>query len=309
MLLIVTAATAREWEATSPFESAAVTWTASADFDGPIQIRASADGEQWSEWQTIRIDDDLTDRTAGRFFSGILHFGSVMQYVETSAEVPVDVTFFPLPDSHPRQATESYEYGPLQIVSRTEWGCPDGQSMRGTPSYTMVTHAIVHHTAGSNNVPDWRNEVLNVWRYHVLTNGWDDVGYNFLIDPNGVIYEGRAGGDGVLGAHFSCRNTNTVGVALLGTYSNVPPSPPAVRSLTELLREFTRRFGLDPAAVTVHTPSGLTLSTISAHRDGNGSPVTCTRTECPGDLLYALLPAIRAELSGTVPYRRRAARR
>lgn len=295
--------------AADAFESAAVTWSAPSDFEGSIQIRASSDGERWSEWQSIRIDDDLTDRMEGRFLSGILHFGSAMQFVETSSEVPVEVTFFPLPDARPRQAVESYAYGPLQIVSRTEWGCPDGQSMRGTPSYTTVTHAIVHHTAGSNDVADWRNEVLNIWRYHVNTNGWDDVGYNFLIDPNGVIYEGRAGGDGVLGAHFSCRNTNTVGVALLGTFSTVSPAPAAVRSLTELLRELTRRFGLDPAAITLHAPSGLTMPAISAHRDGNVSPVTCTRTECPGDVLYAMLPAIRAELSGTVPYRRRAARR
>ena len=73
------------------------------------------------------------------------------------------------------------------ITSRTDWGCPDGQgNPRSTPSYTTVTHLIVHHTAGSNTSSDWPAVVRSIWNFHIFTNGWSDIGYNYLIDPNGV---------------------------------------------------------------------------------------------------------------------------
>jgi hypothetical protein len=160
-----------------------------------------------------------------------------------------------------------------------------------------VTHAIVHHTAGSNSVPDWDAEMRSIWYYHTATNGWSDIGYNYLIDPNGVIYEGRAGGDGVLGAHFSCVNSNTVGVALLGTYITAPPTAAAQESLKRLLAELCSRFAIQPDGLSIHGASGANLNNISGHRDGNTIPKSCTATECPGDALYALLPPIRTEIA------------
>ena len=154
--------------------------------------------------------------------------------------------------------------------------------------------------------------MLNIWYFHTFTNGWGDIGYNFLIDPNGVIYEGRAGGSGAIGAHFSCRNTNTVGVALLGTYSNVSPSAEALGSLEKLLADLCKLNAIDPTAIVYHAPSQLTLPTILGHRDGNPSTQTCTRTECPGDVLYSMLPLIRSDVASIIsappPPRRRAAR-
>ncbi|HEY0590348.1 MAG TPA: N-acetylmuramoyl-L-alanine amidase, partial [Thermoanaerobaculia bacterium] len=176
-------------------------------------------------------------------------------------------------------------------------GCPDGQSYNGTPAYTNVTHVIVHHTAGSNALTDWAAEVRNIWYYHTNPpNNWDDIGYHWLIDPNGVIYEGRAGGDGVIGAHFSCRNSYTAGIALLGTFTSVKPTDAALASLTRLAGEVTARWGIDPGAFVYHTPSKLNLQTISGHRDGNVGD-TCTVTECPGDMLYSYLPVLRSSLA------------
>ena len=283
------------------FESAAFSWK---DSGTPVRVRASADGDRWSEWQTLRVDHDLAGD--GFVYSGIIHFGEEMKMIET--DVDVKPAFFPIPERRPRQIAESYRFGSLEIVSRTDWGCPDGEGSRWTPAITTVTHAIVHHTAGANAVPDWAAEVRNIWQFHTVDRGWGDIGYNFLIDPNGVVYEGRAGGDGSIGAHFSCRNTNTAGVSLLGTYSTTPPTAAALASLRAILRELTSRFGLDPMSISVHVPSGLTMPVIASHRDGNDSPLTCTRTECPGDALYALLPAIRAEVAGRGPMRRRAQR-
>lgn len=278
-----------------PFEALAVSWPSSVE---SVRVRASVDGVTWTEWTEVQVDRDLSD--SERFFSGIVHLGREHRFVETSV-ANARVTLFPMPERGPRRvASEGFAFGSVNVRSRTEWGCPEGQGApQWTPAYTHVTHLIVHHTAGSNSVADWDAEMRSIWYFHTVTRGWGDIGYNFLIDPNGVVYEGRAGGSNAIAAHFSCRNTNTVGIALLGTYTSVAPTAAAVESLTRLLAELSLRYAVDPAASALHVPSGLTLSRISGHRDGNASNLTCSKTECPGEMLYQMLPAIRAAV--TVP--------
>lgn len=301
--------------AAHPFEAAALSWSASSDVT--VRVRTSMDQRTWSQWIALALDEDLTDRSAGRYLTSITHFSATKQYLEVSFSGPVaraTVTMFPSPP--PREGrirSESLAIGSITGLSRVDWACPDGEvSPLWTPQYTNVTHAVVHHTAGANDLPDWPTEVRNIWYFHTFSNGWGDIGYNYLIDPNGVVYEGRAGGSGAIGAHFSCRNTNTVGVALLGTYSNVAPTAAALASLESLLWELCRRNGIDPMAFAYHAPTALNLPTIIGHRDGNASSVTCSKTECPGDVLYALLPSIRSDVAAIkpppAPPRRRAVR-
>lgn len=284
-----------------PFEAVALTWSATSD--AAVRLRVSDDGRSWSEWITANIDDDVTNRSEGRYATAITHFGAAKRYVEysfTAAVHRVTLTMFAPPPERSDEgySVQEFDLGGVKVRSRVDWGCPEGQSSpRWTPAYSRVTHLIVHHTAGSNTFPDWDAELRNIWFFHTFTNGWGDIGYNFLIDPNGVVYEGRAGGDGAIGAHFSCRNTNTAGIALLGTFSNVSPTNAALDSLERLLAELLKRNQLNSSDIALHAPSGLNLPTISAHRDGNDSPLTCTRTECPGNVLYSMLPAIRTELS------------
>jgi hypothetical protein len=300
---------ARKVVASQPFESAAVSWSSQAN----VKIRVSADGMTWSKWITPAIDGDATDRN----LTGITHFGTPQRFIEyqfDGSAYDVTVTTFPpsVAAGFSRPVTAPAEAGAYTVRTRVEWGCPEGeQSPQWTPQYSKVTHAVVHHTAGANVVPDWDAEVRSIWHLHTFTNGWGDIGYNYVIDPNGVVYEGRAGGDGAIGAHFSCRNTNTVGIALLGTYINVSPSPAALASLQNLLAELCKRNSIAPLMMAMHAPTQLLLPTIIGHRDGNPSTTTCSKTECPGDVLYALLPSIRSEVSARlpVPPRRRAARR
>ncbi len=137
---------------------------------------------------------------------------------------------------------------------------------------------------------DWPSIVRSVWSFHVFERGWADLGYNYLIDPDGVIYEGRAGGDNVVGAHFSGVNGGTMGVAMLGVFTSATPTPKAQNSLKKIFAWKCDQRGLDPEATSLHAASGLSLKTISGHRDGPGA------TECPGDAFYPLLPAIRYEV-------------
>src|SRR5688572_3832193 len=108
------------------FESAGFSWTESA---APVRVRASNDGVSWSAWQTLNVDHDLAGY--GRFYSGIVHFGDAMTMIET--DVDVKATFFPLPERRPRQVSESYSFGSVNVMARSDWGCPDGQGSRWTP--------------------------------------------------------------------------------------------------------------------------------------------------------------------------------
>ena len=276
----------------APFDAAALTWSGSAN----LRIRTGGN------WIAPAIDGDITEHHA----TAITHFAATKS-IEYAFDAPVSdvtVTLFEQSASAIPRVAGGY-------LTRTDWGCPDGESApMWPPAYTVVTHAVVHHTAGANDLVDWAAEVRNIWYFHTFSNGWGDIGYNFLIDPNGVVYEGRAGGSGAIGAHFSCRNTNTVGVALLGTFTSTAPTPAAMASLERLLADLCRLNGIDPTAIVFHPPSQLQLPTILGHRDGNPSPQTCTRTECPGDVLYSMLPMIRSDvaviLAEPPPSRRRA---
>ena len=169
-------------------------------------------------------------------------------------------------------------------ITRQGW-CPDGSCYDNpNPAATDVKFLIVHHTAGSNTSNDWAAVVRSIWNYHVYTRGWDDIGYNFLIDTNGNIYEGRA--DDTRGAHFSGHNSETSGMALMGTFTSVTPSSTMLYALEGLLVWKCCDRGIDPSTTAYHASSGLILNTISGHRDGGA-------TECPGDKVYELLPTIR----------------
>lgn len=174
---------------------------------------------------------------------------------------------------------------PLPAVLPREGWCPSGNCFPDpTPQPTEVTHLIVHHSAGGNTSSDWAAVVRGIWDFHVNFNGWDDIGYNWLIDPNGVIYDGR--GNDLQGAHFCGANPFTAGICMLGTYTDVIPSGEARRSLVELLAWKCGDKELDPLGVSFHEPSDKNLRIISGHRDG------CA-TECPGNAFYAIFEDIR----------------
>ncbi|MEL6132761.1 MAG: N-acetylmuramoyl-L-alanine amidase [Bacteroidota bacterium] len=182
------------------------------------------------------------------------------------------------------------------FVTRVDWDNPDGRDYSGNlPSFAPVTHNIIHHSAGSNTSNDWAAVVLSIWNFHTASigsggRGWDDIGYNWLIDPNGVIYEGRGGGNNVVGAHFCGSNTGTMGVCLLGTFENTAPTPQALASLKNLLAWKFCDSRNDPLATTFHSASGLNLPTIS------GQKVGCS-TLCPGAMLEGELGQLRQNVA------------
>ncbi len=160
------------------------------------------------------------------------------------------------------------------------------------PVKSTVKHVIVHHAAGSNTNTNYTDIVRNIYTFHTGTNGWNDVGYNFLIAQDGTIYEGRDGqnvmdGDNVVGAHFCSQNTGTMGICLLGDYMTAQPTDKSIESLAKLIAWKMKKESLEPLEKGLHSASGKSLNNISSHRDGS-----CA-TNCPGDNLYVKLEQIR----------------
>jgi hypothetical protein len=190
------------------------------------------------------------------------------------------------------------------IVPRSTWGA-DERIRRGPPSYaTGVRFAIVHHTAGRNGYS--RAEaaaiVKGIQLFHVQGNGWNDIGYNFLVDRFGTVYEGRFGGvdRNVVGAHAQGFNTGSVGVALLGTYEDVAPSEAAQDAIARLIAWRLDVAHVDPTAFLTFISGGsdryptgvpVLLNGVSGHRDTGF-------TACPGDVLYGRLGTIAASARG-----------
>jgi len=252
------------------------------------RVRGSQDGVSWTEWR---------DAAPGHEGGSLVWFDSPVSFVEVMAARPLRLLFI-----EPGGVKASFELrrgaaGEAEVVSRAGWGCGANCAPREAPIFAAVTHLVVHHSAGANESRDWPAVIRSIWVLHVQGNGWNDIGYNYLVDPNGVIYEGRAGGDGVIGAHFSGVNTGTMGVCMVGTYSSQAPSVVAVESLKKLLTWHASRLKLDASGQTLHVASGLTLNVISGHRDAGLSARASGTTECPGNVLYSYLPGLRREAS------------
>jgi hypothetical protein len=177
---------------------------------------------------------------------------------------------------------------------RAEWGAAlnlNDNIYSGSPSLTTVTHIIVHHSAGGNVSSDWDAVVRSILDFHVNSNGWADVGYNWLIAPTGKLYVGRGGGNNVVGAHYCAKNGNTMGICMLGTFTSVPPTDTALRTLEKIIAWKCKEANINPLANASHVVGNI--KTIEGHRSG------CA-TECPGDMTYALLANIRTNVSKIV---------
>ncbi len=237
-------------------------------------------GNPW--W--VGTSDRIETRTAGRVTR-------VRAYLVWSPEIRVPIRI--------PAATET-----PSIVPRLSWGA-DESIRRGPPSYaSSLRFAVVHHTAGRSDYT--RTEaaaiVKGIQLYHVQSNGWNDIGYNFLVDRFGTIYEGRYGGidKNVVGAHAQGFNTGSVGVAVLGTYGSSAPSRAAQDALAGLLAWRLDLVHVDPLGLLTVISGGnerfasglpVLLRTVSGHRDTGF-------TECPGDALYARLDALAASTAG-----------
>ena len=205
----------------------------------------------------------------------------------------------------------------VNVVTRKEWGANENK-VKCTSSKTAANKGvIVHHTAGSNSysraqAPGIIRGYLN---FHTNSRGWCDLGYNFLVDRFGTIYEGRAGSlnEAVVGAHSSGFNTGTLGISVVGTYGSSAPSSAAQNSVARITAWGANKWGYNPTGKMTLTSAGggtskyakgrtVTLNVVGGHRD-------TSYTDCPGNAFYNRLGSIRtnaknmqSKVGGQMPY-------
>jgi N-acetylmuramoyl-L-alanine amidase len=184
------------------------------------------------------------------------------------------------------------------LLGREAWGANEA-IRRAPPSYApSVQFALVHHTAGSNSYTASQSAAIvrGIEVYHVKGNGWNDIGYNFLVDKYGQVFEGRYGGadKNVIGAHAEGFNTGSFGVAVLGTYGSASPAAVARTALAGLLAWRLDVAHVDPLSSLTWVSGGnaryasgvpVLLRAVSGHRDTGF-------TSCPGAAFYAQIGAI-----------------
>jgi hypothetical protein len=270
-----------------------------------ISMRVRRPGRGWSHWQKVEAHADhnpdpkrgermaassdplwvgtgdaIQYRMSRRVAGLRLHFVNVGRYAHARARAAQD----PEPD----------------FVSRAEWGasqCPP----REAPLHGSVKAVIVHHTVSLNDYTPAEAPaiVLAICRYHRNSNGWNDIGYNALVDKYGVLYEGRAGGldQAVVGAQAQGFNSETAGIASIADHTTVAATPETLGAIARYIR-WKLAVHLQPLSgpVTLTSAGGsesrypagarVTVERVIGHRDTG-------RTACPGDLLYGQLDDLR----------------
>jgi len=298
------------------FNAVGVQWHAEAPegTDLSVAIRISTDGTTWSRWEEV-VEPE---RDGSRFYVPMPVFVEASSYLQYRLEFTttqstltprlddITVTLIDSSGGPDLQAVQSLglqaqpELGGVSrppIISRSGWGANESYRLDSNGNevwpteYQTPQKIIIHHSVTPNNEANPPATVRAIYYYHAITLGWGDVGYNYLVDWKGNIYEGRYGGVDVVGGHAYSYNYGSVGVCGMGTYGNtansVEPSAELLQGLIDVSAWQCSRVLLDPRESSFFVDK--TTQNIAGHRNYNA-------TACPGDYLYARLPSIRSEV-------------
>ncbi len=318
------------------FSVLGVTWTdasrhtPAAGSAGPsgadpiVQVRVREEQGGWTPWQTLPTADGAPDpgtaeathagnrRSTEPLISGTATAAQIRidGVPGATKTIPTTATIVAIdPGSSPADATLG---GPTtataraatlrpSIIPRAAWGADESTvtcSMGWSPT---IKAGFVHHTAGTNTYTPSQSAALvrGIMAYHISGRGWCDIGYNFLVDRYGQIFEGRSGGMdlAVIGAHTGGFNYKSFGVAAMGDFTTAAPPTVMLNSIGAVLGWKLGLHARDPQGNTSLISAGFDASpyaagveagfrVVSGHRDANF-------TGCPGDQLYAQLPTLR----------------
>jgi hypothetical protein len=292
-----------------------------------LQVRGF-DGTRWTEWLSLEgATEDSPDSDTAEYvpqgYANPAWLGSDMHSFEVRVleGTPVDLTAHPIDTEPPssgggafRASTAGAVVAAPAMMSRAQWGADE--SIRGrnagcnlVPDYASeVRFAIVHHTVSSNTYTPAESAALvrGIYEFHVRTNGWCDIAYNFLVDRYGQTFEGRYGGvrQPVIGGHAGGFNSGSSGVAVIGEFDTAAVPQATYDALRRVLAFILSNYGIEARGSTweitgahpsARPPDGaqIEVPNIEGHRDTN-------HTACPGQHLYALLPQLRRDVAGDV---------
>ncbi len=273
-----------------------------SDASGDYEIRGRDTGGEWTDWTETGNGDpvwfggmnELQVRARGWTPTGKVHY--------------VDITEG---SASPVATSKRGASGMPSVISRKRWGAnkrSGGCQPREAPIYGKVKAAAIHHTVSAVDYSEAQAPgiVLGICRYHRNSNGWNDIGYNALVDRFGNIYEGRAGGlsRAVIGAHMQGYNAQTTGVAAIGTHTSIPISKATMRAMARWLAWKLPVHGHDTTGTAQMVSAGG-----EANRFPTGAKVKTKRiighrrtgyTECPGNALYRQLDKLRKKVQARI---------
>ncbi len=313
-------------QTTPKFSTLGVTWAPSALPAPQVEVRVRTGGS-WSDWTLLEDESDGgpdgAEALKARPGTAPLWVGDsdgvavrlVSRSTAAGAKSPSDLTVSLVdPKSLSTDATVSRQLSPdavattlpgltaqPAVVSRARWGADERlRSYNGTdcarPRYTStIKAAIVHHTAGANNytAASSASQVRGIYAYHVKGQGWCDIGYNFLVDKFGTIFEGRFGGikNPVHGAHATYWNTDTVGVSMMGNFETAQPTAVMRESVAKVIAwKLEGNYRSGTGKVTL---AGKTINIIAGHGD-------VMATACPGINMRSRMGDLRAAVSAKI---------
>ena len=305
----------RQFALEAPFHAIAPTWSIEAGGDVLVEISVSVDGASWTEPLVVGEavhDAGPLDRDGRRFGELIFADGaSLVRYramdaagnltaVPGLAFICIDSSDGPAWSDAVGAETPTGELWQPPVISRAAWGADETYRfdrkgrVQWPEEYQTVEHIIVHHTV-TPTFQDPLVAVRAIYYYHAVERGWGDIGYNYLVDHMGNVYEGRYGGENVVGGHAYQYARGSSGIGLLGEFSSTTTTPEAQAGLV-WISAWVGRY-LDPwGSADFHEVDNL--PTICGHQDVNDST-------CPGWGLYHQLDTIRehvaAVLAGAEP--------
>ena len=308
------------------FSLVGVTWAHDpAVVDTLVQVRARSAAGAWGEWTTVGVEDAEQNADSGQATRGGTSplwtgpsTGVEVELVTRSGAAPADVQL-DLVDPGESAADAHLETPDIQdtadaaialppVFSRAQWGA-DERIRTWAPQYApTLKAATIHHTADSNayTADDVPAIMRSIYRYHTVSRGWGDIGYNVIADKYGRLWEGRYGGlaSTVIGAHAGGFNTGTFGVSMLGNYETAIPPQGMLDAVADIIAWKLSLYGVDPRGWTHLTSGGggtsryaagevVALPTVFAHRDVGS-------TACPGQHAFARMDDVRSRVAAQV---------
>jgi len=234
----------------------------------PQTIKIHKNGRFWAKFNTFYPKKEsfkivFLNTGANRSFKlTIYEIESLYEVTKTKAE------FNYIPDP-----SLSVPPDTLKLIRRADWQSADPKEPYTIHEPKAIT---IHHTAGklTTSLEDSISEIQFIQDYHQNAKGWNDIGYHFLVDSLGNIFEGRP--IKVVGAHVYMHNTNNIGISVMGNYhppKNDQPSDKAINAIISIASYVANTYSVDK-------------SSFYAHRD-------LGQTDCPGDILYSKIPEIK----------------
>lgn len=315
-----------------PFNALVPAWIAEVPYDNTVKImlrtgKLGGDWEDWSEvhenhdWMELGDDESVGQMTAVPSEDGThdkLQYAVLINRYSFAPSALFEQIRFSLIDSSVGPTTEEMlvmvselegedtpygQYPKPAVIPRSLWCTDPACNYSNGLDYRSVTHLVVHHTVSSNSSSDWAAIVRAIWHYHTFTRNWGDIGYNYLVDQNGVLYEGHLGGDDVVGTHAAGANQGSMALSLIGTFTEPDQSPPGItpppsmlNSAIELLSWKADQKGIDVFSASRLPNVDWGLPHLMGHRDVYGT------TACPGDQAHDLLPWLRNEVANRIGF-------